>query len=172
MLHIVRAKRKALFQPPIFHFLPERDTDSDSFVLHSPTLQPIRLLFVRLPTRLSISCAFFPPKILTNKRKERGREGEREGRVTDRKKGKFRPRHLLQSRVPHIALCSRIASDRRPTASFSSEVTLGAKTDRFSSRSQTQSQSSLLSAKFRSYLPLSSSGSFLPVRGRYICSPS
>ena len=72
--------------------------------------------------------------------------------MTDRKKGKFRPRHLLRSRVPHIALCSRIASDRRPTASFSLEVTLGAKTDRFSSRSRTQSRSSLLLAKFRSLL--------------------
>ena len=153
-------------QPQLPYFFLTRNTESVSCVfLHSPThptAPPTRFLFVRLPTRLSISCAFFPPQIPTNKRRRRER-GSRDGQTDRQEERQISPtppsvrRRLLQFHVPHIALCSRIASDRRLLFLWK---LLGAQKRTASRRrrqftaSETQSQSPLLLTKFRSLLLL------------------
>ena len=117
-------------QPQLPYFVLTRNRESVSSVsLHSPThptALPTRFLFVRLPTRLSISCAFFPPQIPANKRRER-EKGSRDGQ-TDKtgRKANFAhatvrpPASITISRSAH---CSVLAHRFRPTASFSLEVT-------------------------------------------------
>ena len=172
-------------QPQLPYFFLTRNTESVSCVfLHSPTHPRRQPVFFLSDFRHAYQ---FRVRFSRLKSRQTNGVGGRRGRVTDRQtrqeERQISPtppsvrRRLLQFHVPHIALCSRIASDRRLLFLWK---LLGAQKRTASRRrrqftaSETQSQSPLLLTKFRSFPPLPPRllPSFLPVRGRYICSPS